>query len=143
MRKGNGVRSLPTQYLFPAAREYLLAQEGVLSFVCLPCCLSNNVASRIKWGSIPFPPSPLFMNSVSEDAGAKFEQWLGANELQPPRDFKFAFTCAQRAFEACPEAPVAAADAWNSITHDDVEVASSWTLWTKSRRSSQGQEHIH
>ena len=83
------------------------------------------------------------MNSVSDDADSKFEKWLNANELHARHDFNFAFTSAQKAFEACPKSPQAAADARDNISHDDVEVASSWTLWTKSRRSTRGQKDIH
>ena len=70
---------------------------------------------------------------------------LHANEFLVPRDFKFAFTSAQKAGEACPVAPSAAADAWEAISHDEVEVASSghWILWTKHRRGGSSQSTVH
>ena len=61
------------------------------------------------------------------------------NELHAPKDFKFALTSAQKAFDACPAAPEAAASAWVSISHNEVEVASSWALWMKSRRNPGGR----
>ena len=71
---------------------------------------------------------------VSNDNDYKFLKWLDANGLNVPRDFKFAFTSAVGAANACPEAPMAAAEAWKAISHNEVEVSSSWTLWIKSRR---------
>ena len=65
---------------------------------------------------------------------SKFLEWLNANGLSVPRDFKFAFTSELEAAKACPEAPMAAAEAWKAISSNEVEVASSWTLWTKKRR---------
>ena len=66
------------------------------------------------------------MSSISSETHSKFQTWLHANELHAPyKDFKFAFTSAHKAAEACPEAPEAAANAWENISHNDVEVASS------------------
>ena len=60
--------------------------------------------------------------------------WLNANGLSIPRDFKFAFTSEHEAAKACPEAPTAAAEAWKAISSNAVEVPSSWTLWINNRR---------
>ena len=79
-------------------------------------------------------PSPLLMTSSSNELESKFQSWLDANRLRMPRDFKFAFTSAQKAAKACPEAPSVAADAWNSIAHREVEVATSWALWIQTRQ---------
>eukprot|EP00972_Heterocapsa_arctica_P055753 8224393-Heterocapsa_arctica.AAC.1 len=53
-----------------------------------------------------------------------------------PRDFKFAFTSAEEAAEACPEAAAQCAAAWRVLSLADVEVDTAWELWTKFRRSS-------
>ena len=79
-------------------------------------------------------PACSHMGQVPDDNDYKFFKWLDANGLNVPQDFKFAFTSAVGAANACPEAPVAAAEAWKAIGHNDVEVSSSWTLWIKSRR---------
>ena len=44
----------------------------------------------------------------------KFFEWLDANGLNVPRDFKFAFTSDVGAARTCPEAPMAAAEAWKA-----------------------------
>ena len=85
-------------------------------------------------GSNPLPL--LFMRSVSDETDSKFQSWLHANGLSAPKDFKFAFTSAQKASEACPVAPEAAANAWISVSHSEVEVASSWALWIKSHHDT-------
>ena len=85
-------------------------------------------------------PTPLlFMSSVSDETDSKFQSWLHANGLRAPKDFKFAFTSAQKASEACPVAPEAAANAWISISHGEVEFASSWALWIKSHHDTRGR----
>jgi len=83
---------------------------------------------------LKFTSPPPLMTDSSDELESQFQSWLDANGLRIPRDFKFAFTSAQRAARACPEAPPVAADAWNSITHREVEVATSWALWIQSRR---------
>ena len=55
----------------------------------------------------------------------------------PPK-FKFAFTSAHKAAEACPIAPEAASNAWTGISHSEVEVPSSWALWIKSHHGAKG-----
>ena len=52
----------------------------------------------------------------------KFVAWLDANGLNVPRDFKFAFTSAGKAADACSEAPDSAAEAWEAISYYEVEV---------------------
>ena len=84
-------------------------------------------------------PLPIFMNSTSGEAGSEFQAWLHTNGLHAPKDFKFAFTSAQKASDACPVAPETAASAWMSISHSEVEVASSWALWIKSRHDTRGR----
>ena len=74
------------------------------------------------------------IGQVPDDNDYKFFKWLDANGLNVPQDFKFAFTSAVGAANACPEAPMAAAEAWRAISHNDVEVSSSWTLWIKNRQ---------
>ena len=68
----------------------------------------------------------------------EFLAWLDANGLNVPRDFKFAFTSASAAADACPEAPDSAAKAWESISYCDVEVPSSWTLWVQRPQNASG-----
>ena len=84
-------------------------------------------------------PPPTFMSSTSGGVDSKFQAWLHTDGLHAPKDFKLAFTSAQRAFDACPVAPETAASAWISISHSEVEVASSWALWIKSRHNAGGQ----
>ena len=74
------------------------------------------------------------MSQVPDNNGSEFLGWLNANGLNVPKDFKFAFTSAGEAAKACPKAPMAAAEAWKAISHNDVEVPSSWTLWITNRR---------
>ena len=79
------------------------------------------------------------MGSVSGGADSDFQSWLRANGLHAPKDFKLAFTSAQKASDACPVAPETAANAWISISHSVVEVASSWALWIKSHHGTRGR----
>ena len=81
-------------------------------------------------------PLPISMSSTSGEADSEFQARLHANGLHAPKDFKLAFTSAQKASEACPVAPETAANAWISISHSEVEVASSWVLWIKSRHDT-------
>ena len=83
------------------------------------------------------------MTSSSDELESSFRSWLDANGLTNPRDFKFAFTSAQRAAEACPSSPSVAADAWSNITHREVEVTTSWALWIRNRRLSAVQMTTH
>ena len=76
------------------------------------------------------------MSQATVTTNKKFILWLNANGLDVPRDFKFAFTSASKAAEACPEAPDSAAQAWEAIDYDEVEVPSSWTLWVQRPRSA-------
>ena len=76
------------------------------------------------------------MSQATVATNKKFILWLNANGLDVPRDFKFAFTSASKAAEACPEAPDSAAQAWEAIDYDEVEVPSSWTLWVQRPRSA-------
>ena len=78
----------------------------------------------------------LFMGAPSDEADSTFQAWLQANELHAPKDFKFAFTSAQSAANACRVAPATAANAWASIPLDEVDVASSWTIWMQGRRAT-------
>ena len=68
------------------------------------------------------------------DSESKSFNWLNANGLNVPRDFKFAFTSHIEAARACPDAPMAAAEAWKAISGNGVEVPPSWVLWTANRR---------
>ena len=80
-----------------------------------------------------------FMGPASGESASDFQAWLNANELHAPKDFKFAFTSAHKAAEACPVAPQAASNAWTSISHSEVEVPSSWALWIKSHHDAKGR----
>ena len=75
------------------------------------------------------------------DNESKLLNWLNANGLSVPRDFKFAFTSELKAAKACPEAPMAAAEARKAISSNiKVEVLSSWTLWTQNADAELCQE---
>ena len=76
------------------------------------------------------------MGHASNESASDFQAWLEANELRAPKDFKFAFTSAHKAAEACSVAPQTASNAWTSISHTEVEVPSSWTLWVKSHHDA-------
>ena len=79
------------------------------------------------------------MGHASDESASDFQAWLDANELRAPKDFKFAFTSAHKAAEACHVAPQTASDAWTSISHTEVEVPSSWALWVKSHHDAKGR----
>ena len=85
------------------------------------------------------------MGHATDESASDFKAWLDANELRAPRDFKFAFTSAHKAAEACGVAPQTASDAWTSISLTEVEVPSSWTLWVKSHHDAkqQGSAKLH
>ena len=76
------------------------------------------------------------MSQATVVTDEKFVAWLDANGLNVPRDFKFAFTSASKAADACSEAPDSAAEAWEAISYYEVEVPSSWTLWVQRRQNA-------
>ena len=80
--------------------------------------------------------APLSMTFAPGGADASFLSWLHDNELHTPRDLKFAFTSAQKASDACPASPATAAHVWASISYNDVDVTSSWSLWMKAHRKT-------
>ena len=129
------MRSLPTMIPLPRA---------TLKFRRIEFCANDYV---VLLHAVPHSilvlraqdPPPTFMSSTSGGVDPEFQAWLHTNGLHAPKDFKLAFTSAQKAFEACPTAPEAAASAWISISHNEVEVASSWALWIKSRRRDEGR----
>ena len=49
--------------------------------------------------------------SIPGEVDSEFQAWLRTNGLHAPKDFKFVFATAQKAFDACLVAPETAASA--------------------------------
>ena len=105
----------------------------------LPATHAFSLPTDIHLNGHTYGSNRLLSMSLAKTASSEnFIAWLDANGLNVPRDFKFAFTSASKAAEACPEAPESAAQTWEAISYSDVEVPSSWTLWVNRLRSTSG-----